>query len=128
MNFNNEYIIVFNDKYTKENFRIDKKLFFLLGIPRTHNVNLKYVCAISDLKMDDYGIKIINFTINNNSYGKKLFKLLSKEEKKISIYRNIVKKGDIYQMTISFIDITLYDIDEYKIISKIEKMKELSII
>lgn len=126
-NIDDKYIIIFDNKYNENNFNIKKTLFFFLGKPHK-KINIKYASAFSSLKMDNNGIKIKDFKIINNSQGKKLNKLLNKDSKSILLYRNITKKSDIYQITICFIDIKLYSDDEYKIISKKNKMDELFII
>ena len=127
MNFNNEYLIKFDNKYTKENFDCDKPLFFFLGVPKKQEINIKYVCASCFLVKDDIGIYIKDFKINTNAKGKRLKSLLDKQFKNISIYRNIIKKSEIYHLSSTFINIKIYDSEESRIISKKEKLDDITI-
>jgi len=86
MTFNGEYLIKFNDKYTKENFNCEKPLYFFLGVPKKREINLKNVCASSYLIKDNIGVFIKGFKTNTNVKGKKIDRLLKKDSKKISLY------------------------------------------
>jgi len=128
MIFNGEYLIKFDNKYTTENFNCDKPLYFFLGVPNKREIKLKNVCASSYLVKDEVGIFIKGFQINNNAKGKNLTKLLNKESKKISIYRNIIKKSDIYSLSSVFINIVVYNSEEMKIIDKKGKLDDIMIL
>lgn len=131
MIFNNEYIIKFDERYSYDNFVCDNKpLFFFLGKPNKREINIKYVCAYCDLIKTEYGIYINNFKINENTIkGRKLKTLLNKNTKKsISLYRNIIKKTDSYNLSSVFIHIVLHETDESKIIDKKEKLDDIMIL
>jgi len=107
MTFENEYLIKFDNKYTKDNFNSDKLLYFFLGLPDKRKIKMKYVCASCHLIKNDYGIYIKDFKITDNAKGKNLTKLLNKDSKKISICRNIIKKSDTFILSAVFIDIVI---------------------
>lgn len=104
MIFENKYLIKFDKKYKKDNFYVDKELFFFLGKPMKQDIKMINVCASCTLNKDDIGVFIKKFKINNSPKGIKLEMLLKKENINISIYKNIIKKGDIYYITSSFIE------------------------
>jgi hypothetical protein len=126
MEFNNEYLINFDDKYTFENFNIKNPLPFFLGKPNKYEIKIKNVCASCELIKDDKGVFITKFNTNEKTIkGRRLEKLLKKPIQIVSLYRNIIKKSNFYHLSSVFINVEILSDEENSIISKKQKLDEI---
>jgi len=120
---NDEYLIKFNEKYNYDNFNVDKKMYFIIGDPII-KVNSKKIAASCNLYKDEYGVLITNFEPFDNPMGDKLITHI--ENKDIFLlHRNIIKKSNMYSITICFVKIRKVTKEESKVINKIGKFNSI---